>query len=419
MVWLVGIGSLLVVATSTRNWNATGLLGRSFASTYQSIWISRVFSLLVVGLALIEIARHMRREWSASYERGTSLWLAFLLLFLAWVLSALFGTKPTFEHKVLYSVFIVTAVYMQVGVSVIEVVRAAKFVVGTILCVSLVVVPLNADMVIEEHYRGFLPALDFRLHGLTTHANSLGPLAVVYLLLEYWMPSKAFLRYISSAVAVVVLILAQSKTAWVAAIAVTLVLYVFIGRRAAVDSHIDAGISRQFAIVALPLLIVGLSGLVAVLVMPPLSEVGQFFEDRIPGLATLTGRDRIWEVTLREWESSPVFGYGPSLWDMEFRVTQGLFAGHAHNQFLQTLGEAGLVGLSALVLYMILLLYFAWRHAEESRGVTLALAVVLLVRCMTEAPFRLVVLLEPAFLTHLTLFAILTSMERGRSMRET
>jgi O-antigen ligase len=269
--------------------------------------------------------------------------------------------------------------------------------------------------VLESGYRGLVPGVDFRLHGLTTHANSLGPLAVVYLLLEYWKPSPLRWRLPTSAVAVAVLLLAQSKTAWVAAVAAGCVLYVVAAR---MDAGEEPARPRGLAMIAVPLLVVSVSALLTFVLLDPLPQLVRVIEDRIPGLSTLTGRDRVWEITLNEWKANPIFGYGPTLWDVEFRITRGLLAtGHAHNQFLQTLGESGVLGVVALAAYMAVLLRYAAKHAVASKGVTLALVVVLIVRCITEAPFRLVAFLDPAFLTHLAVFALLIMLERSTPHR--
>jgi O-antigen ligase len=122
----------------------------------------------------------------------------------------------------------------------------------------------------------------------------------------------------------------------------------------------------------------------------------------------------IWEITLKEWWANPLFGYGPTLWDIDYRIAHGqLEAGQAHNQFVQTLGDSGLLGLLALLSYLMMLFYYAMKYTKESKGVLLALVLVLLLRCFTESPFRLIVFLEPAFLTHLILFTLLVMMQRS------
>ena len=125
-------------------------------------------------------------------------------------------------------------------------------------------------------------------------------------------------------------------------------------------------------------------------------------------VTTLTGRTDIWRVTLDTWRQNPWFGYGPALWDLEFRLTHhgALAAWHAHNQFIQALGEAGIVGLAAMPTYLASLVYNGVRFAASTRGVTLALLLLILSRTMTEVPVRFSGLLDTTFFIHAVVFAL-------------
>ena len=65
-----------------------------------------------------------------------------------------------------------------------------------------------------------------------------------------------------------------------------------------------------------------------------------------------------------------------------------LHVGQAHNQFIQTLGEAGLAGLALLLAFLLILLRASLRQFHASGGITFALLVVVLSRCVTESPLR-------------------------------
>ena len=80
--------------------------------------------------------------------------------------------------------------------------------------------------------------------------------------------------------------------------------------------------------------------------------------------------------------------------------------GHAHNQFLQTLGEAGVVGLVLLILQLLTLFYAACHQFVATRGFVLSLLVLLLARCVTEAPLRSEGLLSWATFVHVLLMAV-------------
>jgi O-antigen ligase len=76
----------------------------------------------------------------------------------------------------------------------------------------------------------------------------------------------------------------------------------------------------------------------------------------------------------------------------------------AHNQFLQTLSVAGTVGLVGLVVYLGTLVRYAIRAARPSRGLSIAILVLVLLRCVTETPLSLDSFLSGAFVTQLLLF---------------
>src|SRR6185295_11888417 len=83
------------------------------------------------------------------------------------------------------------------------------------------------------------------------------------------------------------------------------------------------------------LAVIGIAlGLMGWLLLGDVAEQAAGFFDSAEGaqLLTMTGRDRIWAVAIEEWQSNPVFGYGPGLWDPEYRASIGLLnATHAHN----------------------------------------------------------------------------------------
>jgi O-antigen ligase len=107
-------------------------------------------------------------------------------------------------------------------------------------------------------------------------------------------------------------------------------------------------------------------------------------------LMTLTGRDRIWAIAIEEWQSNPLFGYGPGLWNAEFRASIGMpSATHAHNQFMETLARSGTVGAVALVLYAGVLLMMSLRYARATGGLSIALFVALAMRSISEIPLLL------------------------------
>jgi O-antigen ligase len=137
----------------------------------------------------------------------------------------------------------------------------------------------------------------------------------------------------------------------------------------------------------------------------------------------LNGRTYVWDATIEVWEESRIFGYGPTLWSEEFRARYGeffAFAGQAHNQFIQSLGESGLVGLGALVVYFLTMLVVAMKTSERTAGLSLACFSLIAVRLLTEAALR-TYRVDAAFMLHVFLLYVLVVAwaERTQTVEET
>jgi O-antigen ligase len=132
----------------------------------------------------------------------------------------------------------------------------------------------------------------------------------------------------------------------------------------------------------------------------------------------LTGRGVIWDVAIEVWQQNPLFGYGPKLWDPEFRKSIGMsFAFSAHNQFMQTLSGAGIIGMLGLLAYLGIVLRYAVGLAHATKGLSLALGLFLVIRCMTETPLSTSTLFNGDLLTHLLVFGFLVRV-RVRQQKE-
>jgi O-antigen ligase len=131
-------------------------------------------------------------------------------------------------------------------------------------------------------------------------------------------------------------------------------------------------------------------------------------------LMTLTGRDQIWAVAIEEWQAHKVFGFGPSLFDYDYRMGVGIpNATNGHNQFMDTLARSGTVGAIALVGYAIVLLVLSVRYARRTGGLSLALFITLALRSVSEVPLLLFGYGTELF-AHLLLIVTLAA---GASMR--
>lgn len=364
--------------------------------------ILRLITLSILCLAGARLLGAFTRRRGMSDAPGGPLFVSLLVYIVASnFLPSAFGTVPTFVHSLFYPMIVFSAAWAARRDSLETTIQAAKAALYALLAGSLVAALIVPAIALQPDYEGLIPGLHVRLWGLGSNANSIGPLALLTLLLEYLHPTRhRLLRPLLVSIAMLVFVLAQSKTVWLALLVVIGVLAWYRWpRRAGPQTGLVmalAGVSfAALALLALLLVDIG-----AVWERVASSKMGD-------SLTTVSGRTGIWEVALREWQNNPLFGYGPTIWGEKFRWEVGMpYAFSAHNQFLQTLSVSGALGLLALLAYLRYLIPAALRMATQTRGVSVALLGMILLRCFSEAPLAMTGLIDGDALTHLLLFVI-------------
>lgn len=409
IMWLVAVGAVLNVALQPRNLthgeDSASIAASNFMQneTYAN-WASRGTSAALVGFALATLlAFWLSREKKVKTDPVRVLAVVLCLYYFLTILTgATLAGAPTFDQKSLYSPIVLAALLSLRGLDVPALMRHVKLMLAGALALGLVVALVFPEFALLRPYAGQIPGIDFRLYGVASHANALGPLGLLLLLLELSYPSRAILRWPFLLIALINFALAQSKTVWMAALIVVAVVYIpyrFMVAKSRPDGHAST-------IKLILLLIAGMVGVIVALMNVDLTQ-------RVSGgVLTLTGRTDIWADTIAEFERYPIFGYGPGLWGVEYRIQMGkLYAGQAHNQFIHTLGESGLVGFLLLVAYVGVLLRLALMSFRASKGLSLTLYTLIFIRCITEAPLRGVVN-DWTFFMHAILLIVLAGYAR-------
>lgn len=376
--------------------------------------IMRAITAVVLALSFAKIvSRLMASRVSTGPDvGGRSLLVTLLLFFLSThVLSAAFGAHPAFVHNSYYPILVFVAFFMARAEGTERAIDFLKIGLSLLMVGSLATAVVMPSLAVQPDYPSWIPGFKIRLWGLGSNANSIGPLALLAGLLLFYRPYRnvALNAFVWLAL-LVVFFLSQSKTVWVAGLICLIVLMLY-GR-----GRDERGQVKPAFVVALLLL-----AFVVVLAVAAL-DLGRI-ADRIAAtkagseLSTLTGRATIWGEAWRTWMSSFWFGYGPEAWGPLHRARIGLaFAFHAHNQLLQSLSGAGLFGGIAMLAYMVCMLLASVRAARVTRGVSIALAIVMATRWMTEAPLELEGLFIGETIIHLAWFMIvLVPFGRGRS----
>lgn len=326
------------------------------------------------------LARLLRRSPERPVDLPLLLAFAWYYLAMVWV-SAAFGTVREFSQAWLYAPLLFGALGVLAPEGALDALRPLRWALVLGLVLNLAPALIEVKRVFELGYVTSLIGLPWRLHGVASHANGLGGVALLLLVLELSPLLKQRINWAVLTLALAVLVLAQSKTTWVAA-----VLCVPVLRWQEVQ-----GFCRRHAL-ALATLGCLLGAFLAVWL--PTSErparlYASLFEVSADEL--FTGRVAIWKITWDTFVQDPVFGYGPALWDPVFRAEHNWWvAGHAHNQVLQVLGQAGLFGAFAWTTFIALMARGAWLHGPgPARRLSLALLLALLCRCWSEAPMNM------------------------------
>jgi exopolysaccharide production protein ExoQ len=405
---MIGFGALLSIALLTRSLNetATGgsriVLYEDYAGGFAA---SRWISVFLLGAALVEIIRGwLRTRLTPTRDAALPLLASMLLFYLGTlVVQAGLSEHTGFSSKELYVPIILAAVYYQPVRNLRLIFGAAKLAMLALTVGSLLGIALRPDFVLHRPDAGVISGIDWRLFGLTSHANTLGAVALLALLLELHTPyRRSSLHWLNLATALAVFVLAQSRTAWVAAVVIAAVVAAPL---AIMPNRQRANDPRGFSRAVWTLL--GCIGLLIVVACGMVALGGTEYLQRKTDLGTLNGRFQIWDITLQAWRENVLFGYGPEVWGAERRLRFNMFhVGQAHNQFVQTLGEAGLVGLAFVSLYLLVLVYAASKCFARSRGFVLALLLLLLARCVTEAPLRSEGLLSWSTFLHVLLLTV-------------
>lgn len=384
-------------------------------------WVTRLITLGVLALCIERCLRFvLHREWASTHSWG--LFWAFVVFGLSnQILNAIFGAHPSFDHKSLYAFLLYFSFFLVAQRDPERCLRYARSTLLFFFVCSAVAAVIMPSTVIEKGYSGWLPGLSFRYHGLATHANTMGPLAVAFILCLWRFPfTSRWLNASSWFLVLTSLLLSQSKTTIgiTALIGLFLIFYRYRARLGQLHpgrhSPLMLGMI-SFACFSLSAIILGMW------VSADSAEriVSQIDAATRGNLTSLTGRTTIWHLAWQEFLANPVFGYGPSIWGPAYRLSVGFWAATtAHNQLLHSLSSAGFVGGFGLIFYASVLAVYALRAAPRSGGISIALVVLMFVRSFTEAPFTSTSSLQPEFFVHLLLLTVCVGFLPERQIRQ-
>lgn len=368
-------------------------------------WLLRILTFFMLGLSIATIiSKYYKDSRDNNYsESGKStLHIVFLIYFFSNVaIPAALGVQPAFLHNHYYAAPVFFAVLSAAPRSFDLIITGAKYALHLMVITGLGAAIIKPEMAIQPDYSGLVPGMNFRFWGIGSHPNSTGPLALMALMLEYVQPTRMpILRLLLIMASGAAFFLAQSKTAWAAAFISIWVLSVY---RFGITA--TGKIKPGFVVASF----IGLSLLITSATLMRVDKIIDVFSQTQAGadIASFTGRDQIWKVAIETWQDNPIFGYGPNIWNPEFRLKIGMqYALHAHNQFLQNASQAGTIGFISTIFYAFLLVTGGFKAASCTKGASIAITLIVMIRCLTEVPLTITTIFSGDLFTHLFLGAM-------------
>jgi O-antigen ligase len=350
---------------------------------------------LLIGVVGIMIGISYWRRNKLPY-RGSLITVASLFLYTPVILSSIISGNGGFSYKLLFLPLFVIAAYLYPHLDLIRAVKNILPILLMFIYVSLLAMLLDPTWAYSSYSESWI-SLPIRLYGASNHPNGLGYIALSYLILARLNRKKSIWTYANYVAIYIVLILSQSKTTWIAL--VIWIVLEWIIKNVSIRRQLISRMLTTFVAVAL-------------LTMTYFLLFKQdFISSMINFDMTITGRINVWKITWDIWLKNPIFGYGPNLWDPSFRQQfHYLWAGHAHNQVLQTLGESGLIGILGLLFYLLVLIYLSSRYIDATNFASLGFVIMTLVRSFSETPLSIYDL-NMSFLIQAMIFMIFVHAE--------
>ncbi|MGK5076154.1 O-antigen ligase family protein [Janthinobacterium sp. ZB1P44] len=369
------------------------MMSLAVAKSSLLVWAGRFTSIFLIFACGERIVRRLLNTNPVKPLPGTLLF-AFWVFFITNTLSpAFFGQYFYMSHEFLYPLLACQAALLaQTKAEVDAMTKVLRNALYAFLIASAMCLVWKHSLVVTTNYHGLIPGLKLRYAGLTSHANSLGSLCVLFMLCLWYQPLKnRWLIRFGWVIGIVSLVLTQSKTSWIA-FGLSVMVLAWYSRRDEINARI-----QDFRRPHLPVLLVlmfmfcGTAMCVIFMFGGAGDKIARFFTSRDGSeLMTFMGRDQIWQVAIEEWRKYPVFGYGLNIFDEAFRNSVGMpFAAHAHSQFFQSLSSAGSVGAAGFVFYACAIAYFVAKTVRASQGLSLALFILLVCKSISEVPLSM------------------------------
>lgn len=414
---------MVVVVTSNRVITGEESILAHTGGVQHSVLLSQIFTLLLLVVASERIARALLGGELKQVQTLPLLGATLLFYFIINFLTPLLGLYAEFQHNFLYAPLVALALYAVAQRDghepIIRIVRNAYVV---FLGLGLAVLLVRPSMMASFNYgEGIIPGFSIRYYGFGTHPNTVAAYCLMLLCCLWACPfERRSINRLGWAIGIISLVLTQSKTS-VGLAASMFALMVLMSRTDDLRRLKGVGyrpLTASAAGALAALMALGALGVLVALLTGVIDTDKLAEQSRSDSLLTLTGRTFIWRLSLESLWDNPLFGYGADLWGPAFQQHMQFFVSHAHNQYIHTLGDSGFVGLGALLIYCVALAVYSWRARRQTRWLSVALALYILLRGITEAPLIVDGVFGADFAAHMILLVLCVGGMRLRTRQE-
>jgi|GEM_PF-4334782 len=395
LFWILGVWSVLTNLIIIRDLNfshgdylSKGWHGEALAvSVFQGdlpIQFVGNLSTVILITGAMALMLGIINQW---YSSGFFLWLLFIIFSLSAVISSLFGTPGGgLTYRFFFPALVMTVVWLSAIRTEDKFIIYAKNTCLLYIWGSLLAAIIKPDWALLTGFSsdpGLFSGFSFTLFGVSANANGLAPLALSFVFLDVYKPAPSrLIRFSNRLAAILVVIMTQSRTVYVASLLGFFVMWLYSNPENLVLEKTERlGMQIQWRFVFFFPLVVIVSSFLILSFSELNSQKLNYY---------LSGRFELWKTALNAWwNGNLLFGLGPSLWsNAKISHCVGPAGGQAHNMFVQTLSTNGLLGLIFLITFIIRLMYDAWRTRLKTQGISICLALMTVLRCLTESPLN-------------------------------
>lgn len=347
LIWVLGLSTPLMAALKPRIFTVGGVdiveSGEGFSHlVVQGLYIFFLLIMFFIFLHTLSIKKKAG-QWKARF-----FWLLTILLAAMPTISSLVSGEKL-QWTIVGVIGLYSATYflphpnLDWWIREVRIMLLVVFIYG-----SIVAAILFPNWAWDKDYatESAVAIFSMRLFGTANHANALAPLAAFTWLLGRLPNCRLPWEYIHGIAILMVLFFAQSKTIWI--ISIFLIgIYLFLKVRTMCGS-------KKYFIYATTTLSFTVGFIYLIKYSSYASRIQDLMYD--PQIFTLTGRLPLWLLAINMWLDKPWIGQGLEAWSSGALLDNirllGWAAPHAHNQILQILSQAGLIGLAVMILWV-------------------------------------------------------------------